>query len=291
MSDYIELLSKGKQLKIELCHPGTYYQGTRFDWSGVFRRISFNGTLYADEWFDDKTELSHDRVCGPSEEFFSAIGYEEAKPGNLFLKMGIGLLEKDTMDEYDAFHLYRIVEHGSWSVKNDSLSATFIHEMDGIYKYEKIVRITGENSFEILHRLTNTGNKLLSTQNYCHNFFNVDNRRTGPDTFFELDFHPEGKWRENSIHGYVKDNSFRFDAEMPLGRDTYLNGVIPPQRSDYSVTVNCLGGAKKVKISCDHPASQWAFWANARVATPEPFVRIDIEPGKSASWTTNYKLF
>ena len=63
----ITLCSGG--LRAELCQPGEYYCGTRFDHAGVFRRITQNGFVWADEWFDHQDAFRHDRVCGLSEEF------------------------------------------------------------------------------------------------------------------------------------------------------------------------------------------------------------------------------
>lgn len=291
METFIDITSAEGGLKLTLCRPGTYYQGTRFDWSGVFRRITFNGTIYADEWFDNKTELSHDHVCGPSEEFAGSIGYDYVDAGGLFLKIGVGLLEKESGDPYDSFHLYNIIDRGLWNVQNTPRSVEFSQEIKGIYKYEKVVRITGEDSFEISHKLTNLSARPLSAQTYCHNFFNIDNRPVGPESSIELDFHPEGKWRENAVHGYVSGNSFRFDDIMPAGRNTYLGDITPPaDGKGYKVTVCGLNGKKQVQIECDRPASKWVFWANSRVATPEPYVDLNIRPGEAFCWTTRYRM-
>lgn len=291
MENYIKLVSPEGRLNIDLCSPGTYYQGTRFDWSGVFRRIIFDEVMYADEWFEGKTEFSHDHVCGPSEEFAGSVGYDEAGREGLFLKIGVGLLERDSCEAYDAFHLYKIADGGEWTVRHDSHCATFKQELARQYGYEKTIRISDEDSFEIMHKLTNTGSKILSTSNYCHNFFNIAGKATGPESSIELDFHPEGKWRENAICGYVSGNSFRFDGMMPAGRNTYLGEIYPPAgKEGYDVTINGLNGKRKVVISCDRPASMWVFWANSRVATPEPYIRLEAEPGQTLEWTTTYRL-
>ena len=42
-------------LELTFCLPSFedgYYRGTRFDHSGIFRKIVFNGFVLADEWFD-----------------------------------------------------------------------------------------------------------------------------------------------------------------------------------------------------------------------------------------------
>jgi len=46
-----------------------YYQGTRFDRSGVFGGIRFRGVELCDQWFERYDPFMHDAVLGPAEEF------------------------------------------------------------------------------------------------------------------------------------------------------------------------------------------------------------------------------
>src|SRR5260370_481712 len=74
-----------------------YYRASRFDWSGVVGCVSYKGHKYFGEWFSRYDPLLNDSITGPVEEFRSndgAIGYNEAKPGDLFLKPGVGVLRR-----------------------------------------------------------------------------------------------------------------------------------------------------------------------------------------------------
>ena len=151
-----------ESLKITLHVPDStegYYRGTRFDWAGVFESIEYRGCNYAEPWFESYSPLMHDAVCGPAEEF-SAIGLDEAKVGEPFLKIGVGMLEK--MDgEYDRFNLHRILNPGrrTLCVTDESVVQGHFLESDQGYAYEyfKEVTLTGENSFRISRRLVNRG--------------------------------------------------------------------------------------------------------------------------------------
>lgn len=58
---------KKRGLEIELCPPdfqSGYYRGTRFDHSGVFRRIVVDNFIIADEWFDTYNPYAHDAEGG-----------------------------------------------------------------------------------------------------------------------------------------------------------------------------------------------------------------------------------
>ncbi len=74
-----------------------YYQGTRFDWSGVVASLECNGHSYFGKWFEGHDPKLHDAITGPVEEFFTndaGLGYDEAKPGESFIKIGVGTLRK-----------------------------------------------------------------------------------------------------------------------------------------------------------------------------------------------------
>ena len=54
---------------------------------------------------------------GPADEF-RPLGYDAAKPGGAFVKIGVGMLKRTDEKAYDAFRLYPIADHGKWSVKH-----------------------------------------------------------------------------------------------------------------------------------------------------------------------------
>ena len=69
-----------------------------FDWSGVIASLTFKGHEYFGVWFPHYDPLLHDAITGPVEEFRDdgnpALGFNEAKPGGLFVKIGVGILRK-----------------------------------------------------------------------------------------------------------------------------------------------------------------------------------------------------
>jgi hypothetical protein len=52
-----------------------YYQGTRFDWSGVISSLEANGHSYFGQWFPRYDPKLHDAITGPVEEF-TGVGYD-----------------------------------------------------------------------------------------------------------------------------------------------------------------------------------------------------------------------
>lgn len=88
-----------------------FYRSTRFDWSGVIYKLEYKGHEYFGQWFNDYDPKKHDAICGPVDEF-GAVGYEEAKVGNPFLKIGVGMLIKPDDAPYSSFKYYKIENSG-----------------------------------------------------------------------------------------------------------------------------------------------------------------------------------
>ena len=173
-----------------------FYQGTRFDWSGVVRSLEANGHTYYGPWFTKRSETVRDFIydgedivagpcsstMGPADEF-RPLGYDAAKPGGTFVKIGVGTLKRTDEKAYDAYRLYPIADHGKWSVKRESDSIEFLQIVrDGSsgygYEYRKTLRLVkGKSEMELAHSLKNIGKNAIETQVYNHNF--LDNRRQG----------------------------------------------------------------------------------------------------------------
>src|SRR5579871_537517 len=95
-----------KQLQVKLYPPDAkngFYTATRFDWSGVIGDLEFAGHHLYRPWFNSVDPAVRDvsykddaiivgpntAMTGPAEEFQTPVGYENAKPGETFLKIGV----------------------------------------------------------------------------------------------------------------------------------------------------------------------------------------------------------
>ena len=143
-----------------------YYRGGRFDWSGVISRLEYAGHNYFGVWFSHYEPTLHDAITGPVEEFRSddgALGFAEAKQGDLFVKIGVGILQKPDSKPYDFARNYRIVSTGVWVVRPEADRIEFTQELKGIngysYVYTKRLRLVkGKPQLILEHSLKNTGN-------------------------------------------------------------------------------------------------------------------------------------
>src|SRR5664279_1659324 len=174
-----------------------YYRATRFDWSGVIASLEFQGHNYFGVWFPRYNPKINDAITGPVEEYRtgdSALGYAEAKVGETFVRIGVGLLKKPEEPKFQQFKTYDIADNGKWTVKTAADSVEFTQEgadpVSGYaYLYKKTVRLAkGAPRMTIEHSLKNIGKKAIETNVYNHGFFVIDSQPSGPDFTVKFPF-------------------------------------------------------------------------------------------------------
>lgn len=291
---------KNNTLKITLHAPDGekgYYRGTRFDWAGVFESIEYRGCNYAEPWFEGYSPVRHDAVCGPAEEF-SPIGLDEVAPGGPFLKIGVGMLEKMEGD-YDRFKLHDILDPGTRSVEvtPDAIIQTHSLESDSGYAYEyvKEIRLAGENSFSISHRLTNKGAKKLEGNVYNHNFFTLGLLQTGVSRQLDFPYRPEGDWRAEYSEVGFTDSGIRFTRTLQKGESVYTGNIHEAGRglegSPNAFVLKETQTGRGVSAKCALPMTKAVFWSYHLIACIEPYIDFNVAPGETFEFNIDYVLF
>lgn len=290
----IQIMKEG--LALELCPPDFeygYYRGTRFDHSGIFRRVVHQGYVLADEWFDMYDPYRHDAVCGPSEEFAES-GYDVASVGDLFIKPGVGLLLREDDSPYDHFRLYKVADSGRWTVEKGEDTVRFIHHVDGDgwgYEYVKTVRVIDRDTFEIDHVLVNTGTKRLAGDTYNHNFHTFTGKCPGPEIEIDFPFVPSGTWRSEYDSVALSDRGIRFSRNLVAGESVFMGSLLPEDGSRVTGLVYTQSaGGHSIAFHSDRAFGRITFWSNHKVACIEPFIPYDIMPGDEFRWKYVYKL-
>lgn len=286
-----------KGLELTLCLPDLqhgYYRGTRFDHSGIFRKIVKDGYVVADEWFDVHDPYKHDSVCGASEEF-SQCGYDEAEVGDVFLKPGVGLLYKDDDSPYDHFKLYRVADPGTWTVTADEDEAVFVHVLDDEflgYIYEKRVKIIDGDSFEISHRLCNTGAHVISGETYNHNFFTLGDSRPSPQIEIDFPFAPCGNWRSEYDIVKLSESGIRYLRPLVAGESVFMGDLKPLDGSVVNGEVFHMSSSDGhgVTFSTEQPFDHIEFWSNHRIGCIEPFITYELGAKEEFEWLYRYYI-
>jgi hypothetical protein len=273
-----------------------YYQGTRFDWSGVIESLKFSGHEYFGKWFEKYDPKIHDAIMGPVDDFLP-VGYESAGTGENFLKIGIGVIRKPDNEPWTFSRTYPVTDYGKWKVTAKTDQVQFIHILkDGnySYEYEKNVRLAKDKPVMVLtHSFKNKGKRTIETQVYNHNFFVIDNKMTGPGYSAEFPFKISGVFRDGPALVDIRENKFSLLRNIAKGETIFSTGLQGNGTSDklYEIRiVNSETGAG-VRITCDQPLEKMVFWANPFTFCPEPYIRLKAEPGETFKWTITYEFY
>ena len=205
LNKYIEL--KNDRLCVEIARPGMVYNGSRFDWTGFITKVIL----------DNKHSFCVPESLIPGEgsggfglcnEFGidTPVGYNDAKPGGQFPKIGVGLLTRYDHSEYFFFNKYEVTPFPV-RIISDSTSSKFEIppiECNG-YAIKMVKEITLDNNrLSIHYHIENTGTKSIKTEEYCHNFFAINNNKVGSGYLlrFPYDIEPDTKPNIMSVSGH-----------------------------------------------------------------------------------------
>jgi hypothetical protein len=295
--------------KVYLPGDGAFYRGTRFDRTGVVAHATYKGTDYGQYWFSSYSPYVHDfawhggqvtvspasGAAGPSEEF-TAIGYDEAGIGGRFLKIGVGILKRDT-DAYDFVHTYPVLNEGTRTSSATKTSVHMTHDLSDKetgfgYSYVKTVRLVpGKPQMQIEHILKNTGKKDIVTAVYCHNFLSLSTGNenvalTAPFTLVNA-----GKPLAADA-AVIDGKTLRYLRPIKEGESvtTPFTGFgNSPSDYDFKVVNTATGFGQRIRA--DQPLSRINFWSIRTTFSWEPYIAISLKPGETKRWTYTYDYF
>ena len=241
----------------------------------------------------------HDAIMGPVEEFRtgdSALGYDQAKPGETFVKIGVGVLRKPAEAEYKFSTNYEIVNGGKWTSHASAGQAHFRHQLTDpsgyAYVYEKTIRLLKDQPRMVIeHRLKNTGKLAIETSVYNHNFFVIDGQPSGPDFAVTFPFAVQAV-ADVSKTAVVSGNKLTYVRELPAGESVYteLKGY-GATAGDYDIRVENTREKVGAHITGDQPLSKLVFWSIRTTLCPEAYVSMKIAPGKTSEWKITYDFY
>jgi len=301
--DYPEAEISNGVIHAELMLPDSQngsYRGTRFDWSGIISSLKFSGHEYFGRWYEHHDPKIHDAITGPVEAFQTndkGLGYDEAKAGGTFVRIGIGALRKPEEKDYRPYDTYEIVDPGKWTIRRHKDRIEFTQRLKSeqgyAYVYRKTVRLVkGKPQLLLEHSLKNTGRKVIETNQYNHNFFVIDHEVVGPDVAVKFVFTPNptrGFKDRAEVHG----QEILFPRELERkngGVFSELEGT-GTQVKDYDFRIENLKTGAGVRFTSDQPLQKVNFWAIRTVAVAEPYIELKIEPGKESRWTIRYDFY
>jgi hypothetical protein len=280
-----------------------YYRASRFDWSGVVPCLTYKGHTYFGAWFDRYDPLLNYSIAGPVEEFrssdgVSSLNYDEAKPGEEFVKPGVGVLRRINDSPYDFTFTYPIVDGGKWTVRVKQSEVIFTQRLRstlGIaFIYEKTLKLDKHEPVLILkHRFINTGIKTIDSEVYNHDFFMLDAAPTGPGIVVHFPFEPKASrllGPRAKIDGRDIVYLQELGPELTQMVTSPLTGF-SQSPSDYDIKVEDQRTGVGVEQTADVPMSELNYWSIRTTICPEAFTRVKVQPGETTRWNIRYRFY
>jgi len=288
-------LLKNKNLEIQIDFPLENYNFSRFDWTGKIADVKFkNISLSSVE----------DPNC-QNEDFFgkgfynefgidTALGFDDAEIGEWFHKIGVGVLKKE--DSQYAFNKPYEIKPAKFqiNVNEDSVLISCISTSVNGYSYElqKEIEIQ-ETGFAIKYYLKNTGEKVIHTDEYVHNFIAMNKNFIGKNynLNFSFELKPEffGEIVNTELAVIIEENRIQFNSppneqfffsNLSGGKSVEAAWELINQKTKIGIRENANFQTNKVNL-----------WGWKHVISPELFLVINIAPGESTEWIRNYEVF
>ena len=295
-------LAKG-EVSIDLYLPDAergFYRGLRYDHSGMVAQARWRGHTFFGELVKPHDPKVHDHGAGTVEEFgmelHRPLGYDAAKVGEGFLKIGVGVLEKRADPKgYGFAKDYKVLHWPKWDLRHGADWAEFRQTAalpGGALGYElaKRVEVTPDG-FRIVRRLKNTGREKWTTDHYGHNHVVIDEKPVGPEYVVKVGFAPTIAEQKGGARAGVSERDVRI--ERPLEKEAVWTRLVGFSQSPRENVMRVEHDATRVgvEIATDRPIRRWVLFALRSAICPEAFVELEVVPGQTVDWTTGYRLY
>lgn len=202
------------------------------------------------------------------------IGYDDARPGEAFLKPGVGALTRGDDQPYDFARAYAVAPSPIAVSGGDDealfTAAPLVARGWGVSLVRR-VRVAGDR-LEIESTLGNVGERAFAVEEYNHNFL-----ASGGGTH-ELIL--DGAIDATPAAWFARDGA-RLAWPTPVRVPRYLTG---PARDATTWSWRDPSSGRAVSETCSEPWSRFALFTTPSLVCPEAFVHIALAPGESATW-------
>jgi hypothetical protein len=224
--------------------------------------------------------------------FVPPPGYIEARLGDPFLKIGVGILLSRLEENYLFDNPYQVerLAPNTRIPQEEANEAAFSQSIDSglgwAYAYTKTYVVDpAARTLTIRYRLENTGTKPLLVEQYNHNWFRYDSddgkakvTATAP---FLLNSEKVNAYPGWSQSGYTVTVS----RQVPPSYFRLPQNITPAENR---VLVTDHLGGRSVLVTGDFQVRRYAAFADEESFCPEVFCLLEIEPGEARSWSRQY---
>ena len=280
-------------LKASLALPDpnrSYYQALRFE-PALVTGIDYQDHHYFAEFVRPRDGKINDSLSGTADEYNTPLGYDEAQPGGEFIKIGVGILLRDSEKPYSSFRPYPVRSLAEYTAVDQGpahleLLSEVVSANGHGYRLRKRFELDGNRLREIC-TLTNLGTHRLVSRQYCHNFTLIDEVPAAPGAYrtcfrFPLEIAPETNGR----------GDWSGDTVTSSGEVVFLPLQNFPRevRYNYAEILQTASG-RGLRISGDFELEHVAYFSTENTVCPELFKGFDLAPGETDRWTREIEFF
>ncbi|HBG26282.1 MAG: hypothetical protein A2Y10_13340 [Planctomycetes bacterium GWF2_41_51] len=255
----------------------------------------FDNTAYVDSvWVNGKSFLRE--KTGLTDEFgingIGVLNYDQAKPQETFIKIGVGELTKLKDENYRFSLKYPVVKKWPIEVTNNDTSLTIIQKSTLVngyaYQYKKTYTIDPcNNLLTISYELQNIGSKKFEFGQYNHNWFNFN---TDISNTYSMDLGFKFAIENFNKKGYFTyDNGKLFPTSI-INTPVYVSSDMSSPALANKMILNCSLTGQQVTITGDFDVERTLFYAQQDAICPEVFVRRELGPEQITNWTRQYEF-
>lgn len=282
-------------LSLDIAPPGSLdeHRATRFSPAAYLLQASFRDHSY---FFRRGSPMEFDigeRTLPP--------GFDGCAPGEAFVKIGVGLLERDSPDPYSFGHVYPVRTRPETVLSAERSRARFTQRLepgDTPIGYELTVDLRLEgNAATLDYALENLGTVAFETEQYLHNFCALDGAPLSPDYTVTVDYDctvcdSVGNRLDEPVSALVRQvdgRSFGFTSAAPEERaKVFFRPIGAEARQRWSIGNGATGTA--MSIEADQPPLVSALYVTGDQISLEMNVALTVEAGAPTRWTRRYEF-
>lgn len=222
---------------------------------------------------------------GLSDEFnpkwISPPGYDQAVPGEPFLKIGVGVPLRKSAWRYffeTPYAVKRLAEVERVASGAAGAGVAFHQQCDSgpewSYDYTKNYAMDiARRQLTVRYRLRNTGTRVFVIEQYNHNWFR----------------HDDGKVSDVRLDApFILADGLEIVASSPMPVYRMGEQSLPAERN--RARLYRLPGGRRVEFSGDFDVSRFALFADAQAYCPEVFLKRTLKSGEETEWSRTYSF-
>jgi len=265
-----------------LCPNGVKYDRSRWCHTGFIQDVWYKGIRFSEYERNRHGEQLTSEGSGLCCQF-TPISPEEAVPGKRTLLPGVGIgIYRTPNAAQDRLELQQRLETKVSHTRDRAVFETRTPAVDGFAYYEtREIRLCGSEIIESV-TFTNTGEKEIHTQEFCHNFLSLAGEEISPDYILEVPAVNAAEGFQSNAMVY-RDGHFTFTRypEKACYFDIEGSGK---SWDGYAWTMKTGSGKAFCYGKIDFSPARVSVWSDYYTLCPEMFVSIDLKPGQARSW-------